>query len=107
MECGEEGCSLPIYAKIAPVRLGKEVPRMAGAPGQASRRRFSEVRDAIRVVRQLAKEWAAGKAWAFAPERLKRWLIGREMRKIKAREEAKEAAAAKAEAPAGGEGRQP
>lgn len=100
LECGEEGCALPIYAKIAPVRLGKEVPRASG--GKANRRRFSEVRDALRVVRQVAKEWAFGKVWDLAPERTKQWIINREARRIRAREEAEEAAeaAAKAEAAA-------
>lgn len=104
LECGEEGCALPIYAKIAPVRLGKEVPRTAGGQGGASRRRFSEVRDAFRVVRQVTKEWVAGKVWDLAPERVKQFLIQRELRRMKKREEAEEAEAAaanqKAAAPA-------
>lgn len=88
LECGEEGCALPIYAKIAPVRLGKEAPRASG--GKVSRRRFSEVRDAFRVVRQVAKEWAFGKVWDLAPERVQQFFIQRELRRMRKREEAEE-----------------
>ena len=108
LACGEEGCALPIYAKIAPVRLGKSAPRTAqGAGGQSNRRRFSEVRDAFRIVRQVAAEWLAGKAWDLAPQRLKQRLIDRELRRIRAREEAEEAAARAEEAAAKAEGQQP
>lgn len=107
LQCGEEGCALPIYAMIAPVRLGKELPRTSGQAG--SRRRFSEVRDAFRVVRQVAKEWAFGKLWDLAPGRVKQWAIDRELRRIQRREAAEEAAAQAeaAKAAAGGQGQQP
>ena len=92
LECGEEGCALPIYAKIAPVKLGREAPRLPTNP--KNRRRFREVRDAFRLVRQLAKEWALGRAWELLPNRGKQWLVERELRRIKAEEAAEEAEAA-------------
>jgi hypothetical protein len=82
------------------VRLGKDIQRLAGSSGQSNRRRFSEVREAFRVVRQVAKEWVFGKLWQLAPGPVKQWVIEREMRKIKAREEAEEAAAKAEEAEA-------
>ncbi len=101
LACGEEGCALPIYAKIAPVRLGKDAPRTAQGSGeQSNRRRFSEVRDAFRVVRQVAGEWLVGKAWDLAPHFLKQRLIDGELRRIRAREEEEEAAAQAEEAAA-------
>jgi hypothetical protein len=92
LECGEEGCSLPVYAKIALPRLGKDAPRTATTAGGAAsnRRRFSEVRDAFRLVRQVAKEWAAGKTWESLPQSVKMFFINREMRRLE-KKEAKEA----------------
>lgn len=92
LECGEEGCSLPVYATIAPTRLGKDAPRIATSGGGAAsnRRRFSEVRDAFRLVRQVAKEWAAGKTWESLPQSVKQLVINREMRRLE-KKEAKEA----------------
>lgn len=92
LECGEEGCSLPVYAKIALPRLGKDAPRAAtsGQGAASNRRRFSEVRDAFRLVRQVAKEWAAGRTWESLPQSVKQFFINREMRRLE-KKEAKEA----------------
>ncbi|TFJ88515.1 hypothetical protein NSK_000089 [Nannochloropsis salina CCMP1776] len=81
LECGMDGCSVPIYSTIAPTRLGKEMPRTAGGTG-ISRRRFSEVRDAFRMVRQVAREWALGKAWESLPSPAKQFFIQREARRL-------------------------
>ncbi len=81
LECGEDGCTVPIYSTIAPTRLGKDLPR-SSAGGGSNRRRFKEVRDAFRLVRQVAKEWALGKAWESLPTSAKAFFIEREAKRL-------------------------
>lgn len=83
LECGVDGCSVPIYSTIAPTRLGKELPRSAaGWQGGGNRRKFKEVKDAVRMVRQVAREWAVGKAWETLPTSAKQFFIQREAKRL-------------------------
>jgi len=91
LECGVDGCSVPIYCTIAPTRLGKELPRSAvGGAGGGNRRKFKEVRDALRMVRQVAREWAVGKAWETLPTSAKQFFIQREAKRLQRLEAAEQ-----------------
>jgi hypothetical protein len=91
LECGVDGCSVPIYSTIAPTRLGKELPRSAaGGAGGGNRRKFKEVRDAFRMVRQVAREWAVGKAWETLPTSAKQFFIQREAKRLQKLEAAEQ-----------------
>lgn len=77
IECGDEGCSLPVYATVALPKLGK-----AGSDMLAPRPKFAEVRVAFRELRTLLKAWLVGKVGDSMPAAAKTWFIERELRKI-------------------------
>lgn len=55
------------------------------------------MRDAFRVVRQVAREWALGKAWENLPPKAKQFFIDREIKKIKKKEDEERQAEADAQ----------
>mmetsp|Transcript_58798 Transcript_58798/g.86054 ORF Transcript_58798/g.86054 Transcript_58798/m.86054 type:complete len:644 (-) Transcript_58798:444-2375(-) len=103
MQCSLEGCAVPVYA-ATPAPLGGQAA--GGVGGSQERVKFSDVRQQLRGLRRVAKDWALAKGMEVAPEGVKKMIIRRMAKGIEENstlEEEEAAAAAQALLPPGSE----
>lgn len=83
IECGEEGCAVPVWASIDYEAGSADVDADAGG-ASSGRARFLEVRSSFRNTRQVFRRWVSGRGKVIGTGAYNRLPTGMQAR-IKAR----------------------